>query len=530
MPRLSPDKLVTPAQMREMDHRTIHEAGMPAAVLMERAALAAVSILRTHFHDILTESPHRVGILCGGGNNGGDGWAIARLLHADGLQVEVISLTNPASLKGEAAINSQIAQKLGISVTDLSSEPPASLDSTLQAIAPCSLWIDALLGTGVDRPVEGLYAAAISFLNEQAAPVFAIDVPSGIDALTGQVLKICTHADATVTFAFPKLGLTIQPAKKYVGTLYTVDIGIPRKISESVGFAADFLTEDRAKSIFKRRPLDFHKGDAGRILLLGGSRQKAGAIIMTARGALAAGAGLITVGTLDELVPLIAPAVPEAMAATMFAETFDGACESRLIGFLEGVNTVAIGPGMETHDGARTALTIVLQSEDIQHVVIDADALNILADGDNDEDLRELSARANVVLTPHPGEMARLCHITIEKLLTTPIQYAQQIAQQTGAIVVLKLATTIIASPDGKLAVNSSGNPGMATGGMGDALTGIIAALLHEVEDPFAAVCLGVWAHGAAGDHAAQYSTGQTALSVTSLLEHLGTVWRTLER
>ncbi len=530
MPQLSTDKLVTPAQMREMDHRTIHEIGLPAAVLMERAALAAVSILHTHFHDILANHPRRIGIMCGGGNNGGDGWAIARLLHTDGFQIEVVSLTNPTLLISEAAINSQIAQKLGISITDLSSETTASIDSTLNALAPCALWIDALLGTGVDRPVEGIFAAAISFLNQQAAPVFAVDVPSGIDALTGQIFKLCTHADATVTFAFPKLGLTIQPAKKYVGTLYTVDIGIPQKISESVGFAANFLTQNWAKSIFKPRPIDFHKGDAGRVLLLGGSREKAGAIIMTARGALAAGAGLITVGTLDELVPIIAPAIPEAMATTMFAQTFDGACESRLLGFLEGVNTVAIGPGMETHDGARTALQIVLESEDIQHLVIDADALNILADGDSDDALRTLSERANVVLTPHPGELARLCDISIEKLLSAPVNYAQKIAKKTGAIVVLKLATTIITSPDGRLAVNSSGNQGMATGGMGDALTGIIAALLHSAKDPFDAVCLGVWVHGAAGDHAVRHATGQTALSVTSLLEHLGAVWRSLER
>lgn len=515
--------------MREMDRQTIQKAGLLAEVLMERAALAAVSTLRTHFHDILVPKLHRIAIFCGSGNNGGDGWAIARLLHSDGFQVEVISLSSLDSLQGAAAINCQIAQNLDMSITDLSSSEADSLQASLNALAPCDLWIDALLGTGIDRPVDGKFAAAISFLNAQTAPVFAIDVPSGLDALTGQIQGVCTHADVTVTFAFAKLGLTILPAKEHVGTLYTVNIGIPHQIATSVGFAADYLTSEWAKANLTPRPTDFHKGSAGRVLLLGGSREKSGAIIMTARGALAAGAGLITVGTLDELVPTIAPAIPEAMAATMFAQTFNGACESRLLGALEGLDTVAIGPGMETHDGARTALQIVLESEDLQNLVIDADALNILANGDNDERLREFSSRANVILTPHPGEMARLCRMTVRNLLTAPVHHAQQIAKKTGAIVVLKLATTIIASPDGRLAVNSSGNSGMASGGMGDALTGIIAALLHDTKDPFTAACMGVWVHGAAADHAVQHATGQRALSVTSLLEHLGTIWRSLE-
>lgn len=525
------DQLVTPAQMREMDRRTIEEIGIPAAVLMERAALAAVSTLRKHFPNILTQNTKntRIGILCGSGNNAGDGWAIARLLHADGFQVETVSLADPQSLRAETATNFQIAHRLGIAITQLSANAPASIPATLHALPPCTIWIDALLGTGLNRPADGNFAAAITFLNEQSAPVFAIDVPSGIDARTGQTHDLCVHATATVTFGFTKLGLTVMPARKHVGKLYTSDIGIPHPIAESVGFTAELLTPDWAKRHIPARPQDFHKGNAGRLLLLGGSREKSGAILMTAHGALAAGAGLITIGTLDELVPTIAPAIPEVMAAAMFAETFDDACESRLLGFLEGTNTVAIGPGMTTHDGARTALQIVLESEDIQHLVIDADALNILSDGDNDERLRQFSARTNVVLTPHPGEMAQILHISIPNLLQNPIHHAQQLAKNTGAIVVLKLATTIIAAPDGRLAVNSSGNPGMATGGMGDALTGIIAALLYPAKDPFSAVCLAVWAHGAAGDHAAKHATGQRALSVSSLLEHLGHVWRAIE-
>lgn len=534
------DKLVTPAQMREMDRRTIEEIGIPAAVLMERAALAAVSTLREHFPRIFAPAPGapdkpdsiKVGILCGGGNNGGDGWAIARLLHAEGFHVKAVSLTAPNSTNTslhEASTNFQIAHRLGISILDLSAESPESVAARIRSLGPCTIWIDALLGTGLNRPLDDRFTAAINFLNAQPAPVFAIDIPSGIDALTGQIHGTCVHADATVTFAFPKLGLTVLPARQHVGKLYTADIGIPHAVAKDVGFTADLLSESWARRHITARPRHFHKGNAGRLLLLGGSREKSGAILMTAHGALAAGAGLITVGTLDTLVPTIAPALPEVMAAPMFAETFDGACESRLLGFLEGVNTVAIGPGMETHDGARTALQIVLESEDIQHLVIDADAINILSDGDNDERLREFAARANVILTPHPGEMAQLLHIPIEKLLQAPIDHAQQLAKNTGAIIVLKLATTIIAAPDGRLAVNSSGNPGMATGGMGDALTGIIAALLHPEKDPFAAACLGVWAHGAAGDHAARHATGQRALSVSSLLTHLGHVWRAIE-
>lgn len=514
-------RLVTPEQMREMDRQTIEEIGLPGIVLMERASLGAVDALVEHFE----LSPWaRIALMCGGGNNGGDGLAMARILAGRGFEVVIVLLTSPETLKGDAGTNFLVAERLGLPKIIITDE--SVLEEELEAIGDVDLWCDALLGTGLDREVEGLYARGIAFLNDRLAPVFAVDIPSGIHAESGQVMGIATEAEATATFGLPKLGQALYPGRAHCGDLYTIDIGIPEQVISRVGHEAVLITESWAQDRLPRRAPTYHKGDAGKLLILAGSAQKSGAALMTTRGALLSGAGLLTVGTVSEVMTHIPLGVPEAMSACLLSTEVDENCDARLHDALSRVDIVAMGPGIGTTSGPRQALGIVLDSE-VSCAVFDADALNLLAEMPV-EALSTFADQARVILTPHPGEMARLIDCPIAEVLERPVELARDLAQRTGAIVVLKIAATIIAAPDGRLAINSTGNPGMATGGMGDALTGIIAARQADIDDPFIATCLAVYAHGAAADAAAE-ELGQRGLTVTALLDALPKIWQRWE-
>ncbi|MGM0558235.1 MAG: NAD(P)H-hydrate dehydratase [Myxococcota bacterium] len=517
-------RLVTPEQMREMDRRTIEEVGIPGLVLMERAALGAVQALS----DYLPEDRFgRIGILCGGGNNGGDGIAMGRMLASEGYEPMLVLLGSPDSLSPDAASQLEIARHIDLDIIDFSGVEADELDDHLEALPDALVWIDALLGTGLDRPVEGSYATAIDFLNRQPL-IFAVDIPSGIHGDSGQVMGVAVHADVTSTFGAVKLGQTIDPGRKHCGDLRVVDIGIPRSVELEVGFEAELLDESWTFLRMSPREEDTHKGDSGKLLLLAGSHEKTGAALLAARGALASGAGLLTVGTHERVVERIAPVVNEAMAAHMLADTRDEHALERLLEFLPGVDAVGAGPGMGTSDGARAALDALLSSS-VPALVCDADSLTILSGFDDYNDLAAYCEDGTAVLTPHPGEMARLCDCTIKDVLAAPVDQTRTLARRTGAYVVLKTGTTIIAAPDGRLAINSTGNPGMATGGMGDVLTGMITARLAErTEPPFEAVCLAVHAHGLAGDTAAT-TTGERGLSAGALVDELPTTWRDLE-
>jgi ADP-dependent NAD(P)H-hydrate dehydratase / NAD(P)H-hydrate epimerase len=517
-------KLTTPEQMRQMDQRTIAEVGIPGIVLMERAALGAVAALVEEMPDV---DQGRVGLLCGGGNNGGDGLAMARMLSERGVEALVVLLSEADSMRGDAATNLEIARSHDLELVELGEAPPEEVAHTLDALGPCAAWCDALLGTGLDREVAGRYAAAIAFLNRQRF-VLAVDIPSGVDAATGQVLGCGVEADVTATFGALKLGHALYPGRSLCGDLHLVDIGIPEAVVDEVGWAGELLERRWARSKMQPRPAVYHKGDSGKLLILAGSHQKTGAALLASRGALCSGVGLLTVGTHAEAVSRIAPAIHEAMAAELLSEAADPNCEERLREFLPQVDAVAAGPGMGTSDGPRQALEAVLQS-DVEAAVFDADALTILAGAPDYAELRAFAQSATVVLTPHPGEMARLCGCAIDDILADPVERATALAERTGAIVVLKMAATLVASPDGELAVNATGNPGMATGGVGDVLTGVIAARLAEAsEAAFDAVCLSVYAHGQAGDDAAEL-LGERGMGAVDLAEQLPLVWKRLE-
>jgi len=513
-------KLVSHAQMREMDRRTIQEIGLPGAVLMERAALGAVDALLDHFS---SSEPDRVGILCGGGNNGGDGVAMARILHRRGVESDLTFLSSTDSVGGDAGTNLRIAERLGFDVRDFGDLEPDEVARNLGKLPPCDIWVDALLGTGLTGEVRGRYVPAVEFLEERS-PVFAVDIPSGIHGETGRVMGVAVEADATATFGGVKLGQALYPGRAHCGALYPVEIGIPEKIRRDVGFAAEWLDGDWAGAQLTPRPDVYHKGRSGRILAVAGSHEKTGAALLTARGALAGGAGLITVGTTAEVVERVAPAVPEVMAAELVARDEASEVGDRLGDFTERVDVVAAGPGLGTHPGAVEAVETILRGES-DALVLDADALNIAADEIRDDRLAEAADVRTVVLTPHPGEMGRLTGRSVPEILAAPIESASEFARETGAIVALKMAATVVAAPDGRVAVNRSGNPGMATGGTGDVLTGIVAARTAEsTGDPFVDTCLAVWAHGAAGDRTAA-DCGERGLRATDLADELPAVW-----
>jgi NAD(P)H-hydrate epimerase len=429
-------------------------------------------------------------------------------------------------MQGEAAQNLEIVRNLNIPIVELGDCEPDEVIGALDELGYCLAWCDALLGTGLDRDVEGRYAEAIEFLNHQPF-VFAVDIPSGVHGRTGQKMGVAVAADATATFGAVKQGQALYPGRDLCGDLHVIDIGIPPWVMSEVGRSADLLDEAWTFLRMAARPDDYHKGKSGKLLILAGSHEKTGASLLATRGALRSGAGLLTVGTHEAVIPRIAPTINEAMAAHMLSEVPDENCEERLREFLQDMDAVGMGPGIGTSDGSRQALHAVLES-DVDAAVFDADALTLLAKEDDYAKLRGFAQGATVVLTPHPGEMSRLCRCEISEISADPVGKATELADETGATIVLKGAATVVTSPDGRVGINSTGNPGMATGGIGDVLTGILTARLAEgSEAPFDAVCLAVYAHGAAGDLAAQ-ELGERGMGAVDLAEALPRVWKQL--
>lgn len=487
--------------MRSIDQTTIDSIGIPGIVLMERAALGAVEHLLEH----APEFDH-VGVLCGGGNNGGDGFAMARLLADRGFDVTVVMLREPPA--GDALINLKVCRALDLEIADLGElSDPNDVSDRLSEIE-ADIWIDAVFGTGLDRPVEGTWAAALEFLCEQRA-VFGVDIPSGMDASNGQALGPAPLCFATATFGLPKLGHAVEPCRSQCGELAVIDIGIPDVVVEQVGTSATLLTADQFH--LPARPSSMHKGDAGRVLVVGGETGTTGAALMAARAALVSGAGLVTIAAPEEAAAAVHASLPEAMAVDWTSELFTS--------LLEGADVVICGPGMGQSATARLAFDAVVASD--AAVVLDAEALHWLAHAPDSV----VGRSAPTLLTPHPGEAATLLGADTADLLADPFESARRLSDRYDATVVFKNAASIIASPDGRLAANSSGNPGMATGGMGDALTGIIAARLCESGDAFDALCEAVFAHGMAGDLAAE-RLSERAVTVGSLLEALPLVWK----
>ncbi len=502
-------RLVGSSEMRAIDRAAIEGLGIPSLDLMERAGRAVAAAAAA-----LAAQEGRVAVVCGGGNNGGDGWVAARLLREEGRAVRAIALVTPARLSPDAREMRARAERAGVPVSD----PTAPIDA-----GPGDVVVDALLGTGLTRPPEGRFAAAIAAIEaarRAGARVLAVDVPSGLSADTGRPLGPCVQADRTVTFAFQKRGLVLHPGAGFAGEVDVADIGIPAAAAARVPVEAELLEEAEARALVPPRDPEAHKGDAGRVLVVAGSPGKTGAAHLALTGALRGGAGLVTLAARPEVLPFALADRPEAMSVALPGGGALGLDDlPALLEAARGVDALVIGPGIPR--GPETgALLVELLSRAGRAAVLDADALNALAGGP----ARLAGTGAPLLLTPHPGEMARLCATTVDEVQADRLGAAARGADAWGATVLLKGARTVVATRGAPAAVITTGNPGLATGGTGDVLAGLCGALLAGGLPPFDAGRAAAWVHGRAGDLAAR-RLGERGLLAGDLGEAIGAVW-----
>jgi NAD(P)H-hydrate epimerase len=485
--------LVTAGEMQEMDRQTIESYGLPGRVLMENAGLGATRILLKKFKALINK---KVGIVAGRGNNGGDGFVMARYLSQKGVSVTVYLLAEKSVVKGDAAENLNILAPLNIPVIEMPDQKSFSKHKT--SMLHQDIWIDAILGTGLKSDVKGYFRKIIEFINSIEKPVFAVDIPSGLNADTGRPCGTCIQAHTTATFAFAKTGHLIFPGATYTGNLEIVDIGIPNYIIENVGPRQFLLTSELVRDALQKRSPEAHKGNAGHLLIIAGSTGKTGAAAMTAISAMRSGAGLVTLGIPKSLNPVLESQVLEVMTSPLpEAEggILDESSFNEIMDLIAGKKCLAVGPGLGTASGTKNLVIRIIQECGLP-IIIDADGLNNLIDNINI--LKNL--KHQIILTPHPGEMSRLIGRPVSFIQNDRINCARNFAKKFKVHVVLKGARTVIAHPDGKVFINPTGNPGMASGGMGDVLTGIIAGFVAQGYSPESATHAGVYLHGAAAD------------------------------
>jgi hydroxyethylthiazole kinase-like uncharacterized protein yjeF len=486
--------LVTADEMRKMDQKTIEIFGLPGRLLMENAGRGATRIIIEKFSELKGK---KVGVAAGRGNNGGDGFVIARYLKEYGALVTVFLLSEIRKVQGDAQANLKLLSSLEIPVYEVPDKQ--TFEKHKVTLKQQELWVDAILGTGLRSEVKGYYRHVIQFINNSQAAVFAVDIPSGLDSDTGQSCGISIQADATATFAFAKTGHMLYPGADLSGELSIVDIGIPTSMIDNIDPKQRLLTPVSVSGEYLPRLSEAHKGSAGHLFVIAGSPGKTGAAALASLSAMRTGAGLVTLGIPAGLNSVLESQALEVMTLPL-SETKDGmlheSSEQNILVFLENKKCLAIGPGLGTEPTTRKLFFRILQKTRIP-VVIDADGISMLAE--NTSVLKTLEMP--VILTPHPGEMARLMNTTSSEIQKDRITVSRAFAREYNVHLVLKGAGTVIAHPDGSVYINPTGNPGMASGGMGDVLTGIIAGFLTQGYSPEASTHLGVWLHGAAADY-----------------------------
>ena len=503
-------RVLTPAQMREAERRTIEEQGVSSLRLMERAGEEVVAAIEAH----VESRPGPVTVLCGRGNNGGDGWVVARLLRARGWDVYGVLFGRADDVTGDARANLERVRQAGVPLAEVENED--DWDRCRSRLATGCLIVDAVFGTGLTRPLAGLLATVARDANAARGPVVAVDLPTGLLSDLSRRDDPCLRAALTVTFCAPKLALALRPAP--AGRVIVADIGIPADVLADLGAPRiGLVPAETIRSCVPVRPAESHKGDFGRVVIVAGSRGKTGAARLAGLGALRAGAGLVTVATPASCLGMVAEE-PEYMTLGLQDEegvaTGDG-LEELLAGQWD---VVAAGPGLGTGAGCRTILRALLDRPDRGLLVLDADALTVCGE---DPDRLRGRPEAPVVITPHPGEMARLAGTTVADVQRDRVDAAHSFATAHGVHVVLKGARTVIAAPNGTVSINTTGNPGMAKGGSGDVLTGVVAAWLGQVRDVDTAVALAVHLHGLAGDLAAR-EMGESGVLARDIARQLG--------
>ncbi len=507
-------RILTAKQMREADRRTIEDLGVPSLLLMENAGLQVVAAMDTAFGSL---AGRRVAVLCGRGNNGGDGLVVARTLRQRNIDVAVFLAGRVADVKGDARANLEKLAHLALPVVEIADE--SDWERRLPAVGARDLIVDALFGTGLSSPLAGLARRIVEDVNALPAPVVSIDLPSGLSADTAEVIGPCIRASLTVTLAAPKLPLALPPALEMAGEVVIADIGIPADVIETMEPPdLRLVTPAALRPLLPLRRRDAHKGSFGHVLVVAGSPGKTGAAYLAAMAALRSGAGLVTAATPRSCQQVVAALGAEYMTERLEEGPEGTVAASALGAVLAHPATVfAAGPGLGTSGGVTSFVQGLVARAD-RPVVLDADALNVFA-GRPDR----LKARPGqtIVITPHPGEMARLVGVSAANVQGRRVEVARELARGAGLFVVLKGHRTVIATPSGRVHVNPTGNPGMATGGTGDVLTGMIAGWLAQLGDAESACRLAVYLHGAAGDLAAG-DEGETSMIAGDLLGRIG--------
>jgi hydroxyethylthiazole kinase-like uncharacterized protein yjeF len=459
-----------------------------------------------------------VAVLCGHGNNGGDGFVVARTLMQRGISVSVFLMGRVADVRGDARINLEILGRLGVTVVEIGDSQAWELH--FSEVRDCSIIVDAIFGTGLNAPVSGLIESVIADVNAAGITVVSIDVPSGLSADAVEPIGASIEADTTVTLSAPKLPLVLPPGETRAGDIVIADIGIPADVIDGLeGPRIALLTRQGMRELVTPRVPESHKGDYGRVLIVAGSCGKTGAAHLAAVGALRSGAGLVTVATPASCQAVVAAMGPEYMTEGL-DERGDGGgidpeCVDRVLEMARDV--VALGPGLG-RAGATQHFIRSLVDRATMPLVIDADGLNAFSE--NPDRLTGREGR-DVIITPHPGEMARLVGMSTDEVQASRLEIARNFAVAHRVYVVLKGHRTLIATPDERIFINPTGNPGMATGGTGDVLTGMIAAWLAQLLDAEAACKIAVYLHGMAGD-LAEADEGEVAMTSADLAAHIG--------
>jgi len=510
--------------MRELDGRMIKEFGVSGEALMERAGAGVAEIVQC-LARMSGYSKPSVRLFAGRGNNGGDAFVAARCLKEWDVDVDVWLAGAVDEITGDALKHLSKMKAAGITLKEL----PA-LEDWEDAHVFCQgadIVVDGILGTGITGPARGPAAGAIKHINElsKCSLVVSIDVPSGLNSDTGMAEGGAVKADVTVTMGLPKIGLLEPCAVDYAGTIEVVDLGMPDELISSVGTDIELITAEDLRKVMKRRPRDSHKGSFGHLLIIGGAAGYSGAIALAAKAALRSGVGLVTVLVPESIASIVAGIVPEVMVHGS-AETDERSLSSSFFKKwgkdINDFSAVMVGPGMTRHEQTRLVVDRILK-ECSKPVLVDADALNVYEE--QADKFRDASCP--VIITPHPGELARLMGCSTAEIQSERFRMAGCAAEATGSVVVLKGAGTLVAQKGKPLNINMTGNPGMATGGMGDVLSGLVSGLAAQGIAPFDAPRIGVYLHGRAGDNVA-WRSSQAGMIAGDVIEELPIVVREL--
>ncbi|GMV23119.1 MAG: bifunctional NAD(P)H-hydrate repair enzyme Nnr [Acidimicrobiia bacterium] len=507
-------RILTAAQMREADRRTIEDIGIPSIVLMENAGRQVVTAIDGSFEqaDTLTYA-----VLCGKGHNGGDGFVVARTLMERGVAVTVYLVGKAGDVRGDARTNLGVLERLGADIVEIADATAWELHAP--AVLGADVIVDAIFGTGLSGPVHGLVASIVEDVNASDVPVVAVDVPTGIDAGSSDVPGPAVEATVTVTFAAPKIAHVLPPAEHHAGSLVIADIGIPEAVVQDLdGAWFDLLTSERLRAAITPRAADSQKGDYGRVLIVAGSQGKTGAAYLAAMACLRSGAGLVTVATPKSCVPILASLGVEYMTLGL-EETDEGTLASSAVEDVLAfdADVIVVGPGLGRHASTQECVRNLVERAGVP-MVLDADALVAFS-----EHADALMGREDtpLVLTPHPGEMGRLLGLTVDQVQASRLDITRDFASTHQVHLILKGHRTLLGTPEGRVSLNVTGNPGMATGGTGDVLAGMVGAWCAQTLDPTTACQLAIYLHGRAGDLAAD-AEGEIALTAGDLLDHLG--------